>query len=239
MKIAICDDNLEEIENLENLLIEYKNLHSCDMMLYSFNNPAKLLEQLSNDEFDLILLDILMPEFTGLELVNKFNELNIATPVIFITSSDQFALSAYNLDVKYYLLKPVDKTRLYKILDELKNSLKEDKLIIRGGKKSINIINSSDIVFVEAWNKFITYNMVDGSKIEVRGTLGDAREKLESIDCFYQAHRSVIVNFNFVEGIVDNDLVLKGGFKIHISRDKINLVENKYISYFFKDGLDE
>lgn len=74
----------------------------------SFSNPIEGLRFISENEVDLIFLDIQMPDLSGIELARILSGRNMGTSpsIIFTTAFDQFALEGYKLDVVDYLLKP-------------------------------------------------------------------------------------------------------------------------------------
>ena len=78
----------------------------------AFDNPETLLREVSNLEFDFCILDIEMPQISGLQIANLLS----GKPVIFATAYKEYAADAFDLDAVDYIRKPLSKERLEKAL---------------------------------------------------------------------------------------------------------------------------
>lgn len=71
MKIAICDDDRQELSHILSLLDSYQAQQHVTFTICPFHDSRKLADTLSETQYDLYLLDIIMPEITGMELAKK------------------------------------------------------------------------------------------------------------------------------------------------------------------------
>ena len=78
----------------------------------------KLLEYCTKNSPDVILLDIMMPLLNGMDAARELREHNLISKIVFLTTSPEFAIESYDVDASGYLLKPVDREKLYKLLDK-------------------------------------------------------------------------------------------------------------------------
>lgn len=132
-KILIVDDD-KEISGLISLILKKENIES-DVV----NNPLEVLKKIDN-HYDLILLDIMMPEMSGTELCLRIrNKVNV--PIIFISAKSEIIdkMVCYEMGGDDYITKPFDNTEL---ILKIKSYLRLNK---RSFNKSDNLIVSGDI----------------------------------------------------------------------------------------------
>lgn len=108
LDLAYIDDDEMNTERIGELL---KNLFRN---VYIFNNPRKFLESVKTKKYDVILSDIYMPEYTGIELVRIIRETDKKIPIILLTafSNEDYLLELVNLNIQSYLIKPLNFEKL-------------------------------------------------------------------------------------------------------------------------------
>ena len=111
---AICVD--DEAAVLQSTLSVCEKLHQLDEVR-GFTQPREALDWARLNRVDLALLDIGMPEMTGLELAERLRELNRSIAILFLTAHSRYALEAYAVHPTAYLLKPLDESRLAEELE--------------------------------------------------------------------------------------------------------------------------
>ena len=122
MKILIVDDNNDILRLLEVLM------SSTGQDVDVISNGIQGLEMILNNEYDLVLLDITMPEFSGFSVVDKLAEVEKMekNKIIFFTAAsvtDSELEKWYNLGVKGCLRKPVDPNTLFEKINEVRHTL--------------------------------------------------------------------------------------------------------------------
>ena len=117
MYIAVCDDQIEELEKLTALLQAWQSdLHS-DVRFQTFRSGGQLLDAARAERFTLYLLDVLMPGMTGMDAAREIRSFDAAADIIFLTTSPGFAYESYGVRAAEYLLKPINAKLLYPVLD--------------------------------------------------------------------------------------------------------------------------
>ena len=114
MKIAICDDDINFIDTLCPLLEKWGAEHDILLTLYRLQSGDSLPSTLHRECIDLILLDVVMPMLNGIETARELRNHNQDIPIIFLSSSREFAVDSYELKAFNYLLKPISKDRLFR-----------------------------------------------------------------------------------------------------------------------------
>ncbi|MBR4667644.1 MAG: response regulator [Butyrivibrio sp.] len=150
--IAVCVDDEGLILARTVSLVKKTNIFDN---VESFMDPTEALEFLDTTPADLALLDIDMPEISGLELASKMQKKCPGIKIIFLTGYSEYAVDAYAMHATGYLLKPVNYERL---LEELNYALESKRAEV----KTVSLSNSSRIK-VETFGYFNI--LVDGRPV--------------------------------------------------------------------------
>ena len=110
LTIAICDDQKEQLKRTAELLHAYLNARpTLQGRIFTFTNGAALLAHAeSQNGFDIYLLDILMPGLDGIQTGPRLRELGDGGEIIYLSSSNEYALDSYDVRAFFYLLKPIE-----------------------------------------------------------------------------------------------------------------------------------
>jgi DNA-binding LytR/AlgR family response regulator len=180
-------------------------------LLYSLSSAVEAINVLnSNENIDLIFLDIEMPEMTGIDFLNSLSSL---PQIIIISSKDKYAIDAFEYDVTDYLLKPFAYSRFSKAVNKALERRKQSMMHATGGEifikhnSSLVKLKYADILWVEAMENYVIINTFD-EKYMIHFTMHAIEEKLPPKQ-FLRIHRSFIVNVGCIHSIEDNTIHIK------------------------------
>lgn len=108
MHIAIVDDLESDRRSLGDLLERYFESVGMNLAMDVYESGEAFLQRTTDSEYDLVFLDIFMKELTGMEVARQMAADGSRCPVIFLTTSMDYALEGYEVGAFRYLLKPVD-----------------------------------------------------------------------------------------------------------------------------------
>ncbi len=238
IEIALCDDCAEDIEAVRSLAERFSSEHKdLPMRLSLFTSAAELLENIENDSgFDLYILDVLMPEVSGMQLAEAIRGRGEHSEIVFLTNSRDYAVDAFSVFASGYLIKPVKKDNFDKtVLRAVKKLSREmSEVLTIKTKDGIQRIPLSKIVMIESFNHTREIILSDNSMIKTSETLSELNKQLRGHNNFYMIHRSYIANLNNSVGIVRYDLLMLGNRRIPISRSQFSAVQDMVKDYFFK-----
>lgn len=199
MKILIVDDEKLAITRLTRLLNELKYED-----ITSFDNPIDALSNLKKTKYDIVFLDIQMPEISGLDLANTILELEPTTFIIFQTAYSEFALEAFQNGGSDYILKPTTKenvsialSKVIKYIETNKNTSTK-KIMGKSGDK-IYLIDLDEIFYIKADLDEIIVK-IENTQCYVRKKIGDMETLLKNKN-FFRIHRSIIVNVDKIKSM--------------------------------------
>ena len=235
LHMAVCDDNIDELSNmiqLINLYIVSKNI-SCEYT--AFSNGFELISALEKGKvFDIYCLDIIMPGLMGIDVAKEIRRFDKIAPIIFFTSSPEFALDSYLVKAVNYVLKPVSKEKLFftfdDVIDHINIKNEEDMIIVKSNEGIQKILISS-LVFAEVIGRNVLYHLSSGKIIECTESFSAACDKLMGFSCFMKTHRSYIVNMQHVDIIENNKVILQNHETIPVAQGKAKEIKKLYLNY--------
>jgi two-component system LytT family response regulator len=228
MRILIVDDERPARDKLRRMLEQESGISAIE----EARDGVEALELLPQFAPDVLLLDIQMPEVTGLDVAASLPA--PAPLIVFVTAYDEYAIRAFDANAIDYLLKPYDQARLQRALQRVRERLLRrpeatapitaplpavSQLLIptRGG---VRIIQVEQIQWIETADNYIILHLADSAPL-MRQTLAGLLEKLGPR--FQRCHRRAAVQLDWISGIVnldkgDGELQLKSGARVPLSR---------------------
>ena len=243
MKIALCDDTLEDLEELGNIISEFSTIEGLSLEVDSYTDASKLLHKIefeNNKEYDILFLDICMPQ-NGIRVAEKIRSLNDSCTIVFVTTSRDYAIDAFKVRAFNYILKPYLKTEIFDTLKRLilaNNKDLKQNFKFKTREHTIVNVDIKSITYIESWDRRLIIHFADRSQI----TSTSIRTKfIESIPFDYEkhsfvlCHSSYIVNMDMIKLIDDYEFFLKNGDTVPISKRLFTSVKDKYIKYLIGD----
>lgn len=240
LNIAICDDNITNLSNIAALLGDYQSLQrdKDSIQITFFQTGFDLIASMeSGEDYDLVLLDILMPYFTGMEAAKEIRQFNQNIKIIFMTSSPEFAVASCSVNAYYYALKPIWKEQLFLLLDKVitETTIHLGNSILIKSKTGLTRIYTSRLEFAEVIGRTIAYHIIDGSIIEAAGSITKLEKTILHNPSFIKVHRSYIINMEHIDTLEQRDIIMQSGAIVPVARANYSTVKSSYLSFAFKE----
>lgn len=231
LNIAVCDDELIEIEYLTSFTQEWAKITKTAVNISGFASAEAFLFKYEEDKnFDILLLDIQMKAMDGIELAEKIRENNSSMQIVFITGFPDYISRGYDVSALHYLIKPVEKEKLFEVLSKACDNLKkEEKFILLSVDNESFRINLKDIIYVEAFGHSSCV-VCNNCEYNAKLPISDISKMLDK--SFIQCHRSYIANIQHISRINKTDVVFDNGKSIPVSRRMYNDVNMAFINYY-------
>lgn len=216
-KIAICDDEQNQIEYLTSMVDKWanKNRHIVEIKPYS-SAKSFLFDYCNEKDFDILLLDIEMPEMNGVELAKAVRKENSTVQIIFITGYYEYFSDGFDVSALHYLIKPADERKLMPVLDRAVNNLnyRQRSVLLSSPDGDIKV-SLADVQYIESQNVYIEVHTVKGV-YRSRISLAKFAEQLD--ETFIKVHRSYIVGLKYVKMISRTNITMVNGDTVPIAR---------------------
>ncbi|MCM3600400.1 LytTR family DNA-binding domain-containing protein [Robertmurraya korlensis] len=204
MKILIAEDNATSIKLLKHLIKSVPNYQIVGEAV----NGKDLINKVMMEKPDIVLVDINMPLLNGMEAVKSCKKILPTLQVIFVTGHDEYALEAFGVNAIDYIMKPIERDRLYSALERAAAYLKKTGTVPPSApvKKDLMIkqqnqysfISLDEIIFIEKADRKSVIHTID-KKMEINEALTNLEELLDSR--FVVSHRSFIINLQYLTRI--------------------------------------
>lgn len=230
LKIAICDDDAAQRAYLSDILTPWakRNRHPVEIKEYAGAKPF-LFDYEAEKDFDILLLDIEMPEINGIEIAKRVRRENTTVQIIFITGFYEYFSDGFDVSALHYLIKPVDSVKLYPVLDKAVDNLayRQRSVLITTPDEDIKV-SLADICYIESANVYVDVHTVRGT-YRTRISLAKFTEQLD--DTFFKVHRSYVVALKYVKKISRTDITMINGATVPISRGMYDAVHAALIKH--------
>lgn len=209
--IAIVDDDPEAIVTLESYLDRYCSKRGAECNVSRFNSPVRFLASFK-PVYDIVFLDIDMPNMNGMDVARSIRKTDGETALIFVTNMAQYAIRGYEVDADDFVVKPVKYGSFEIKLDRVikKHGAKEKAHVTVYDDGVMRYVPVSEVRYVEVIKHSIIYHMTGGD-YEKRGVLKNEAKLFEE-NGFAQCNKSCLVNLRYVLGIV--------GYDLHVAKAK-------------------
>ncbi len=233
MKIAICDDNKDELIRISAILNDYIKERKATIFYKSFYSATELLCTTKSGSYDLYLLDILMPALNGIDTAKEIRSFDKVAKIAFLTSSPEFAIDSYAVKASNYVLKPLTKEKLFFTLDEIieSTSREQEAAIIVKNSTSIVRIPLSQLTYVETLDRRVLYYLASGEIVEAVSQFSEVCEELLMHREFIQSHRSYLVNMNYINTIKNTEIQLQTQRSLPVSKRRVSEIKERYLTF--------
>ena len=225
IKLALCDDETEQREVIGGLLRDYAAARPAKAVKLSvFSSGQELLNAAAEcGGFDLYVLDIVMPGLSGIDLGVRLRELYSDGMIIYLTISPEYAVDSYAARAFYYLMKPVESAKLYRVLDQAAAALEKQKAacVTVRTKSGLQLLRLDEILYAELSGRVVRYHLAEGTYLDsvtVRSPFQEEIAPLLADARFFLCGASFAVNFFYVAAVERGFLRMDGGVRVPLAR---------------------
>lgn len=212
MRVAVCEDDREDMELMCSLLYDYDQLSR--FQIFRFSSGGELLAAAEEESFDLALMDIEMSELNGFETARKLAASPEPPLIIFATRTMEYTIQGYGVAFRY-IPKPVTMEKLAPALDAAVREIWANRFTFSVEEKSY-ILRMQEIYYIDVYDHVTTVHTAT-EDYSVRATLKDMLAQLPQ-GYFGMPHQSFIVNLAHVRTATAQEVTLTNGAVIPVSR---------------------
>ncbi|MCD8085356.1 MAG: LytTR family DNA-binding domain-containing protein [Clostridiales bacterium] len=229
LQVAIVEDDAKDSERLAEFLKRYEQERQQQIRCSFFTDGLSFISDYT-PSYDIILMDIAMPNMDGMSAARRLRKTDETVCLIFITNMAQYAIAGYEVGALDFLLKPVEYFRFAAKLDKAVQScaLKKDRtLTFRTGDDYIRV-RLSEICYIKS-EKHYVFLVTKGGEYRVRASMKEMEQQLPG-ELFVRCDNSHIVNLAYVTRI-NRDSAQVGDATVPISRPRRKEFVNAFTRY--------
>ncbi len=241
LKTIIIEDEPAAANLLEEML---KDIEPEVEVIEKCSDLPSGVKSIKRHSPDVVFLDIELPVYSGIQLLDFFNPEEITFQVIFTTAYNDYAMKAFEMSAVDYLMKPLEEEKLSaavkkvsakqaptssELLPALKQNLQSNNFrkIVVPVTSGFDILNLNDICYFKAEGSYTNIFFADNSNLLVSKNLKHFEFVLSGINHFVRIHRSYIANINYVKKVIRKEggmLVLENKSELPVGEDKIDRI---------------
>jgi len=204
--IAIVDDETIFRVLTKKKLEEAMSKLPFAFVMEEFTSGKQFLE--GRKEYDIVFMDIAMPELSGIETAQKYREFCPKGILIFLTAYEGFMKEGYKVNAFRYIEKQDDPKEFFEAVRSAVLLLqKEEKLhlqLVNGGDIFLAL---EDVVYIEAQTRNVMLHTKDKEILPIRSKISDLTAQLDHKG-FYLVHRAFLVNMRYARSCMANEVML-------------------------------
>lgn len=236
IRVAIVEDNKKDSETVAGFLREYARREGSGFEITTFYDGLGFLDKYKPSSFDLILLDVQMPNINGMTVAERLRKIDTYVLIIFITNMGSYAVRGYDVGAAAFIQKPV-------LFTEFEQKLKRALFTIEQRDGQFFFITSCgsqirimvrDLMYVDVIGHICTFHMADGHEAESRIPLAVLSEKLSSYD-FMMISKNCLINPAYIRRINTQTIEL-GDTVLDLSRVKKKAFLLQFSEWVAKGG---
>ena len=228
MKIAICDDDRSFSEILKNKIEDIFTFEDLNFNISIHSNGIDLIDSVS--QYDIIFLDVEMPDVSGEKIARHIIASNCKTLVVFVTNHDDFVSSSFKYKPFGFIRKDKLDFELQQTVLNLKEYISDSASVFlfeyQGKTMSVKF---HEIIYIEVFGHSITMHTTTQDFV-VYQTLSAIEKQLQNRG-FVRTHKSFLVNCDHIFSVEKNNVILCTGREIPLSRHRINDVKEALITF--------
>ena len=229
LKIAICDDNRVDVEQLE-IALDTLSRYSLSYDVYFCAEELLKYTSLNRELYHLYILDIEIPNMTGLELAKEMRKNGVKALFVFLTGYTQYAMEAFDVITFNYISKPVTAEKLESVIIKAMDYLdmvKQD-FIFQFCKKQFRVSCGDILYFEKKGRQAVIHTIPENFKTNM--TVSEIWKQLDE-RVFIQIHASYIINMEHLRSIEGDEAVMDNGDRILISRSHKQGIKEKHMEF--------
>lgn len=250
IRAAICDDEPAILDYLHEYISKAFKLQGADFQIDKFTSGKDFLNAHRKEPFDVVFLDIRMPDMGGFEVATELRKLTENVYIVFVTTENTLVYDSFSFQPFDFIpkLPPSELgtddsskflvSRITNVIARLLSRISAVKTVCLSLPYNQKItVNISDIQMIQSVRNYAEYVIADREPVRIRAKLDDIESELDK-HLFARPHKSYIINMDHIKDIDSSNMMikLKNGMIIPISKTYKREFEAAYINFLSGSG---
>ena len=231
LNIAICDDEISVLGIVSGSIVSAFARHKIQATVDTFGRVKELDAKMKEKNYDLLFLDIDMPQMDGITYSRRLRASNIHTDVIFISSREDKVFDALRTNPSGFIRKSKFLEDVAAVVDnwvKTRPAEKSPALVVKSEDGTVNV-KLENILYIEGSGKNQELHLTDSkTPLVLHRSMQELEEALDS-QGFLRIHKGYLVNYKFIRRLNDTDALLTNGESIPLSRRRVQEIRAKYL----------
>lgn len=231
MRITVLDDEPNDLREILHILRELLAKHKPVPQISGFMDYQKCMTHLSATRTDILLLDICMGERNGIDMARVLRACDKDCAIIFVTSSRDYAIEAFEVTATHYLVKPVTHAKMLEALQRTPYFTKERPMLSVTVDYMERRVPLANILYIKSVGRRTLVHLNDGDTLSTYMPLNRVSEQIAQDHRFLPCYRGVIVNMESIRTFEAGGFTLNDGEKVPVAQKKVPEIERIFRDY--------
>lgn len=241
IRIAVVDDEEYFLRKIRSLIKKMfsDNGFNCDIVCFS--SALEFKSKCTENSFNVIFLDIDMPEISGMNLAKFLRESGSKAFIAFVSSYENFVFQAF-VHSAYRFIR---KLNLIDDLSEMVNSLSIDLktsqryIMLKFQDNRVGMVDLTKVMLFYSVHHdlFLSYKKDSFEQLAYRVYTMDKLEEMLSEKGFVRTHRGYIVNISYIYQIEQDKVILTNNVSVNMSKSRSEIIKKKFQEHLRKEGV--
>lgn len=232
MRAAICDDEKSMQSVLEKMLNEYGKIRNIDISVDKYDNGHDLIRVLNEKDYEIVFMDYQMDDINGMETSRLIRNKNNDCIIIFVSAFPEVAVDSYEVNTFRFIVKPINKEKLFKAIDDYLKSIDYDNLLILKTHDGTWKIKMSDIIYAEAKGKH-TIIRTTQKTFEIHIHLKKIENQLPA-EKFCRCQRAYVAGFSHIQNHTSLEIFFDNGERAQIGKVYFSKFKKSFQEYIMR-----
>lgn len=245
LNIAICDDELVAAQQIEKNVTQEFHRKNVDVNTKIFTSGQKLIDEFTSKPFDVIFLDIYMPDKSGFEVAKRVRQICSDTYIIFITVKEDLVFDSFD----YYPFMFIRKETIFEpdiskndhVMQSIRKTIQrliehisdKSQIVLQDVNKKQHLIFPNEIEYIESDKHYLNYYLAGIKEpLRERSKISDKCAELSNSGII-RIQKKYAVNLKHIK-FIDNEydqVIMKSGKKLPISKTYKNEIKESFRIY--------
>lgn len=234
--IAVCDD--EELALAQISGVVKKEFARCGINaeITIFSEPKLLLELNRTSNFEVIFLDIDMPDLDGIETARIIKNQNPKSLIIFVTGKDELVYKSFEVHPFGFIRKLKLKEEISRIVEDIVRELTRNDYMLNFRIEGVNYkLFADEIIYIESKGNYIIIKTTDGLVYKYKDSIN--KKEIELLEQgFVRTHEKYLANLKYIFKINKRSITVIQNYDIPVSRSRMNTLKEDFLNYYGRVG---
>ena len=235
---AVCDDDASVFGTVTEAAKNAFAHHGAEAEVMCFSSPAALEQEMESRSFDLIFLDIEMPEEDGIRFGERLAGMKTAPDIIFVSSREDRVFDAFRIHPFGFVRKSLFLQDIDGIIADYVRARQDDgarNFVVQTSTGTVTIPVES-IQYIEGARKNQLIHTTRGDKPFIVNLTMKQLEDVFAPRAFLRVHTGYLVNYRYIRRLSNTDVILTDGTSLPVSRRKAGQIKLDYMELLKKEG---
>ena len=228
LNVCIVEDSKVDSDVMKTVLKNYFEDKHFNYSIKTYDTGVEFFDDYKDGYIcpTTLFIRIVLPNSNGLDICKKLREDGFMGDIVFVTDKPEYAIDAFSVDARGYILKPYSPQHVFEVLDRVTSFSSLQTIAIKIGRQFIKV-PIFGIMYIESCAHDCVFHCRQGSVYTSRCKLDDVQADINNSK-FIRCHKSYLVNMNYVQSISPNEFIMSDGSAIPITKKDSVMIKDIY-----------